>query len=554
MNKLVPAILLCLFACNTPVENKEVNVVPQIANGSSITSFVWENASIYFLLIDRFYNGDSTNDQSFGRKPDGGPARYFMGGDLKGITAKIREGYFQSLGIDAIWITPPVEQIHGSTDEGTGLSYGYHGYWARDWTAIDPNFGTMDDLAELVREAHDKEIRIIMDVVLNHTGPVTEIDSQWPDEWVRTGPPCTYVNAETTIECTLVKNLPDIITEKESPVELPPFLVKKWKEEGRYEEEILELDAFFARTGYARAPKYYLIKWLTDYIRDFGIDGFRVDTAKHVEEEVWEILKKEAMIAFEEWKKSNPAAAMDDTKFYMMGEVYNYVINHGQEFPMGENQYVNFYENGFNSLINFDFKRDANKNLDSVYSAYSKVLNDGELNNYSIVNYISSHDDGDPFDRQRELAFEAGTRLILAPGAAQIYYGDELARPLMVPDAQGDAHLRSFMNWEDLEDSQVYKHWSLLGNFRKAHPSIGAGVHKTLSSSPFVFTRTYDQGHIQDKVLVALNTEGPVNVSEEYQDGTQLYDAYSDTTYTVTNGEILISEKARVLLLAEKEE
>lgn len=551
MKKVFPAALLCLFACSTPVENKEKNLEHSPITGSSITSFVWENASIYFLLIDRFYNGDSTNDQSFGRKPDGGPARYFMGGDLMGITHKIKEGYFQRLGIDAIWITPPVEQIHGSTDEGTGVSYGYHGYWARDWTALDPNFGTMDDLAELVREAHDNEIRIIMDVVLNHTGPVTEEDSQWPVEWVRTEPPCTYVNAETTIACTLVENLPDIRTEKNSAVDLPPFLVKKWKEEGRYDQEIQELDAFFTRTGYPRAPKYYLIKWLTDYIRDFGIDGFRVDTAKHVDEEVWSILKKEAMLAFETWKKENPAASMDDLDFYMMGEVYNYVLNHGQEFPMGEDEEANFYKNGFNSLINFDFKRDAHKNLDSIYSSYSQILTEGDLKNYSIVNYIASHDDGEPFDRQRELPLEAGTRLLLSPGAAQIYYGDELARPLMVADAQGDAHLRSFMNWEDLDNSEVFNHWSRLGQFRKAHPAIGAGVHKTLSDSPFIFTRSYEKNHIKDKVLVALEIDRPINVTGEYQDGTVLYDAYGDTTYTVANGEVPISEKTNVLLLSE---
>jgi alpha-amylase len=68
--------------------------------------------------------------------------RGFEGGDLRGITDKINEGYFSDLGINAIWFTPIVEQVHGFVDEGTGKTYGYHGYWAKDWTAIDPNFGT----------------------------------------------------------------------------------------------------------------------------------------------------------------------------------------------------------------------------------------------------------------------------------------------------------------------------------------------------------------------------------------------------------------------------
>jgi alpha-amylase len=85
--------------------------------------FTWENATVYFLLTDRFNNGNPANDHAYGRKDDAAVARGFMGGDLAGITAKIKEGYFTDLGVDAIWITPPVEQIHGATDEGTGKSW-----------------------------------------------------------------------------------------------------------------------------------------------------------------------------------------------------------------------------------------------------------------------------------------------------------------------------------------------------------------------------------------------------------------------------------------------
>ena len=85
-------------------------------------------------------------------------------------------------------MTPIVEQIHVGTDEGTGYTYGFHGYWISDWTAIDPNFGTKDDLKNLVETAHNNGIRILLDAVINHTGPVTDIDPVWPSEWVRTQP------------------------------------------------------------------------------------------------------------------------------------------------------------------------------------------------------------------------------------------------------------------------------------------------------------------------------------------------------------------------------
>ena len=270
-----------------PQENTDTSKTMTPKEEMNDRPFVWEGANIYFLLTDRFNNGNPQNDISFERKDSTAVLRGFEGGDIPGITQKIESGYFSDLGINAIWFTPIVEQIHGATNEGTGNTYGYHGYWTKDWTAIDPSFGTKKDLQNLVQAAHSKGIRVLLDVVLNHTGPVTEIDPVWPDEWVRTGPACTFDNYENTTACTLVKNLPDILTESDEPVELPDTLLAKWKEEGRLSQELDELNLFFERTGYPRAPRFYIIKWLTDYIHEFGVDGFRVDTVKHVNENAW---------------------------------------------------------------------------------------------------------------------------------------------------------------------------------------------------------------------------------------------------------------------------
>lgn len=206
--------------------------------------FLWENATVYFLLTDRFSKGaHAGNRHAYSRKDDAAPLRGFMGGDLAGVTARIREGYFDRLGVNAIWLTPPVEQIHAGTDEGSGLSYGFHGYWARDWTRIDASLGSERELHELVDAAHARGIRVLLDVVMNHTGPVTAQDPVWPSDWVRTGPLCSYQDARTTVECTLVANLPDVRTESDAAVALPPALVEKWQAEGRYQHEVSELDA-----------------------------------------------------------------------------------------------------------------------------------------------------------------------------------------------------------------------------------------------------------------------------------------------------------------------
>lgn len=522
------------------------------------TPFVWEGANLYFLLIDRFNNGNRENDSIIRRDKETGVLRNFMGGDIKGISQKIDEGYFTDLGINAIWMTPVVEQIHGSVDEGTGNSYGFHGYWTKDWTAIDPSYGTRADLKELVEKAHAKGIRIVLDAVINHTGPVTELDPVWPESWVRVGPKCSYDTYQNFIDCTLVENLPDIKTESNENVELPPMLVEKWKKEGRYEQEVAELDAFFKRTDYPRAPKYYIMKWLSDYITDFGIDGYRVDTVKHTTEDVWADFSKVCKDVFAQYKKENPKKVLDDNEFFMVGEVYGYGINGKQIYNFGDKK-VNYFDNGFASLINFDFKGDANKPYQELFSNYSNILN-SDLKGLSVMNYVTSHDDGWPFDKKREKAIDAGTKLLLTPGISQVYYGDETARSLEIAGAEGDATLRSFMNWEDIPTNAstkiVLTHFQKIGQFRKNHPAVGAGVHKEISKAPFyTFSRTFTKGDFTDKVVIGLELpfgKKEINVAGVFEDGIEIHDAFSGLTATVKEGKVEIDSQMGIVLLERK--
>ncbi len=534
------------------------NLIVEDVTPKKEVPFVWEGANVYFLLTDRFNNGDPGNDVNFERTEDTAVLRGFEGGDLQGITQKIEEGYFTELGINAIWFTPIVEQIHGATDEGTGNTYGYHGYWAKDWTTIDPNFGTRKDLEKLVKTAHSKGIRILLDVVLNHTGPVTEKDPVWPSEWVRTDPICEFTTYENTTACTLVNNLPDILTESDEPVELPDALLAKWKEEGRLSQELDELQLFFERTGYPRAPRFYIIKWLTDYINDFGVDGFRVDTVKHVNENAWTDLHKEANHAFETWKKKHPDQILDNNSFYMVGEVYNYGISGGREFDFGDKK-VDFFNYGFKSLINFDLKNDAQNSYETVFKKYSKLLNT-KLKGKSVLNYLTSHDDGNPFDRERKMPVRAANMLLLTPGASQVYYGDETSRSLTIEGTEGDATLRSFMNWQDLDSlpqiQKVHEHWQKLGQFRRDHPAIGAGKHKRLSKSPYVFSRSYSSGDYKDKVVIGLDLpkgKKSLYVKGFFGDGTTLYDTYSKTEVQVAKGRVTLENDNDIVLLELKE-
>ena len=129
------------------------------------------NSQIYFVMTDRFANGDTSNDEAgltgFSAVTGYDPTDigYFHGGDLKGLTSKL--DYIQGLGFNSIWITPPVKQRYVQGD-----SAAYHGYWGLDFTTIDPHLGTEADFKEFVSEAHKRDIKVIVDIVINHTGDI----------------------------------------------------------------------------------------------------------------------------------------------------------------------------------------------------------------------------------------------------------------------------------------------------------------------------------------------------------------------------------------------
>jgi alpha-amylase len=547
IKKISSLVIIALLIGGNSFAQKKKVVIPK-------APFVWEDANVYFLLTDRFNNGDKTNDHTFNRNKETGKLRGFEGGDIRGVIQKLDEGYFDKLGTTVIWMTPIVEQIHDGVDEGTGLTYGFHGYWTRDWSSLDPSYGTKKDLAELVSKAHAKGIRIMLDAVINHTGPVTAEDPVYPSDWVRTSPKCTYQSYDTYINCTLVENLPDVKTESNENVALPPFLVEKWKKEGRYDKEVAELDSFFKKTGYARAPKYYIMKWLSDYIINYGIDGYRVDTAKHVKEDVWADFRKVCDRSFAEYKKKNPTKVLDNNPFFMVGEVYGYNIGGKKLYDFGDNK-VNYFENGFTGLINFAFPYEAKMSYEELFSKYSNILN-SDLKGNTVMNYISSHDDGNPFDKKREKPFESATKLLLTPGISQTYYGDETARSLDIDGTQGDATLRSNMNWDDIKTNSKTKeialYWQKLSNFRKNHPAIGAGIHNQITSTPYVFSRTYSEGKFTDNVVIGLDLsvgQKEISVGTIFKNGTKVRDAYSGKKGVVKNGKVKLDTTFTILLI-----
>lgn len=551
MKKLLYLFTLCILVASCKkVTDKEISLPKES------TYFDWSAANVYFLLTDRFNNGDISNDSIVERNEKTAKLRGFKGGDFAGVIQKIDEGYFTDLGINAIWLTPIWEQIQGGVDEGTGFSYAFHGYWAKDWTAVEPSYGTLEEFKSLVKKAHDKDIRILLDVVINHTGPVTTQDPLWPEDWVRTGPSCTYQDQETAVTCTLTNNLPDIRTDSKQEVELPAILKEKWKKEGRYDQEIKELNDFFTRTGLKKTPSNYLIKWVTDYARETGVDGFRIDTVKHVEESVWATFNEQARLAYNDWKKNHPQEVIHDDEFFILGELYGYQVSGGRSYPFSDVE-VDYFDAGYDALINFGFKSHAIANYKELFKRYDgfrkKLLKENLGNEAYFMNYISSHDDGQPFDVSRIKAIESATKLLLTPGMTQIYYGDEIARPLIIEGTEGDATLRSQMNWENTQPA-ILKHWQKLGKFRNKHVAIGAGEHFSLEhdGNGTLAARFYDKDNHNDTVLIGAgldNEKLEIDVKKVFPKATRLRNAYTAKKLPVINGKVTVKVENGVVLL-----
>jgi len=297
------------------------------------------------------------------------------------------------------------------------------------------------------------------------------------------------------------------------------------------------------------------MKWLAEYITDFGIDGYRVDTVKHTEEYVWQEFKEIADYAFAEYKRNNTAKVLDDNEFYLVGEVYNYSISHGREFDFGDKK-VDYFDNAFNSLINFEFKWNAQQqDPETVFSRYDNILST-TLGDYGVMNYLTSHDDHEPYDKERKKSIETANILLLGPGTAQVYYGDESARPLIVEGANGDANLRSNMNWDEIssdnETAEILEHWQKLGKFRAAHPAVGAGRHNMISQEPYYFSRTFTSENFQDVVVIGIDLptgKKVVNVSSVFENGDKIMDIYSNISAEVKEGRVEIDSEYDILLL-----
>ena len=428
---------------------------------TSLAAPDWSDEVLYFVLIDRFADGDSTNNQRVERSNPGG----FHGGDLKGLAQHLDE--IADLGVTALWINPVQKQItqsfYASAPAKLGIPefrhFGFHGYWIDDFTAMEPQFGTLDDLKHLVEEAHKRHIKVLLDVVYNHAGYGSPYESRKTSDgqsWMRPG----EGNCDVDPFTCRVGGLPDFRTE------LPEV-------------------------------RDYLLKANIGLAKQAGVDGFRLDTFKHVETDFW----------LEHRRRTRAELG---NNFFLLAEYWG-----GDESSLDPFFARDEIDAGFDFGFKGNCEAFANgRGRGVAYGAYLASRH-RVRKGYLLAHYLSDHDVpmalyelNNDKDKFRICAAIQMTSI----GIPVIYYGEEVARagsewPLNRTDMPwGD---RDIMPGKGLaRDESMRAYYKALLRIRHQHPALSRGDY-TLVSGPKDAVLAYLRHDVNsdDSVMVLVNRD-----------------------------------------------
>ena len=366
----------------------------------------------------------------------------------------------------------------------------------------------------------------------------------WSNDWIRSGLPGYTEGAGGDLTMSL-SGLPDFRTEQTKDVKIPPILKTKWTQEGTYAQKL-------AKYGESNTVTGYLSTWLSEWVREYGVDGFRCDTAKHVDKASWNQLKQACVSALREWRSNNKGKVGADWKedFWMTGEHWDHGVGYDTYYSEG----------GFDSMINFAVTGGgalASGSVANTYQGYADQINTKE--GFNVLSFMSSHDETLTRGDENTMLYNAAAFLLL-PGGIQIFYGDETNRPLYPGVAfdgyGGSGHaLRSDMNWNDM-DKTLLAQWQKVGQFRNKHVSIGAGANVKLSATSGVaFGRTYDKNGVTDQAAAVIgcnkNSSVTVDVSTLWEDGSYIINTYDNSSSVVTDGKVTFNSGVNGTILME---
>ncbi|WP_260606848.1 pullulanase-type alpha-1,6-glucosidase [Streptomyces sp. WAC08241] len=492
----------------------------------------------YFVLPDRFANGDPSNDRGglTGSRTRTGfdPADkgFYQGGDLKGLTQRL--DYIKGLGTTAIWMAP-IFKNRPVQGEGENASAGYHGYWITDFTQVDPHFGTNADLERLIAAAHAKGMKVFFDVITNHTADTVDYAEKaygyrpkgaypYLDE---DGRPFDDRRAVGRVDADSFPYTP--VAEK--GVKVPSWLNdptmyhnrgdSTWVGESAEYGDFVGLDDLWTeRPEVVEGMERIYEKW----VRDFKIDGFRIDTVKHVDLDFWT-----------QWATALDAYARKRGRedFFMFGEVYS--ADTAVTAP-----YVT--RGRLDATLDFPFQDAARAfasrgagadRLAEVFAEDYRYTTD-KANAYEQVTFLGNHDMGrigtflkqdNPNATDAELlkrARLANELMFLSRGNPVVYSGDEQGFTGAGGDKDARQPLFASRAADYLDDDQlgtdrthatdaydtghpVYRSIAALSKLTREHPALRDGVQQEryAEGSVYAFSRT--DAKARTEYLVAAN-------------------------------------------------
>jgi glycosidase len=483
----------------------------------------WRDENIYFIFLDRFYDGDPSKnnvESAHGAPYSPADAHAIHGGDLKGVQQKL--DYIKSLGATAIWVTPIVYNVGGSA---------FHGYGAQDFYQLAPHWGTMTDLSNMVSAAHSRGIKVILDIVCNHSGDLIDSgDSGYPNFLA---PPSGYN-----------MRYKNIANQHAPPFNItnatPPTFTSIFHNNGAIGNfgitqqvmlgELSSLDDFATETTFVRTNMANVYEY---WIGAGDFDGFRIDTVKHVDYGFWQYWCPQI---------HQYATSIGKSNFFMFGEVFdsNEALVGSYTGMMGGGPYKldSSLDYPLYDTVNSVFAT-ASGNTQQIENHYNAIASNYDTNAwYRLVTFLDNHDN--PRFLSSSGANDNTNRLGVAleflytsRGIPCLYYGTEQAFDGTTdPNNREDMFDGQFEQGPSLGDNfnethPLYQLVAKLNNFRRLYQSLRRGIHNNrwnTSGGPglFAYSRVFSNEEVFVVFNTATSTQTLTNRSITYPAGTVL--------------------------------